>query len=271
MTGVTIDPPGATYGPRVQNNYEFIWLMQGEAKVSFGNKTFAVEEGTILLRKPDVTDYYEWSPKRPTIHAYIHFDLDPQRKAKVSASSTPAFRKMPTNDILRPLFGYLLQLDEFQEPLRSEMMRPALDLFLRGYLSGQVTVKSQPQPRSPETVERAVDFIRTNMAQSPPAPLKLRELSQAAHTTPENLCRVFKKFLGLGPLKYAKLARLDRAANQLLRTAASLKEIAFSTGFYDEYHFSRSFKQVYGMSPKEFRATVYNEWLTQRNPIIRIL
>jgi transcriptional regulator GlxA family with amidase domain len=77
--------------------------------------------------------------------------------------------------------------------------------------------------------------------------------------------------LELGPLEYAKLARLDRVANQLRRTPLSLKEIALSTGFYDAYHLSRSFKQVYGLSPKAFKESPYNEWLSQKNPIIRTL
>lgn len=269
--GVTIDPPGATYGPRVQNHYEIIWMMEGEAKATFDRKTIEVVEGSILLRYPGVKDYYEWSPKRRTVHAYVHFDLDPQRRARLSKPVVPASRKMPPNDILRPLFGFLLQAVGMVEPLRSELALPALDLMLRAYVSGEVTVKPSPHPRLPEAVERAVEAIRENTAQSPPAPLRLKELSQAAHTTPENLCRLFKKSLQVGPLEYVKLARLDRAANQLRRTPSSLKEIALSTGFYDAFHLSRSFKKVYGVSPKEFRETEANEWIAQKNPIIRML
>jgi AraC family transcriptional regulator len=269
--GVTIDPPGATYGPRVQNHYEFIWVMEGEAKATFDRRMMELEEGCILLRRPGVKDYYEWSPRRRTVHAYVHFDLDPQRRSRVSKPFVPAFRKMPPNDILRPLFGFLLQVEGLREPQRSELALPALDLMLRAYGSGEVTIKPSPHPRLPEAVVRVVEVIRLNTAQSPPAPLKLKELSQAAHTTPENLCRLFKKSLQVGPLEYVKLSRLDRAANQLRRTPSSLKEIALSTGFYDAFHLSRSFKKVYGISPKEFRETVDNEWVAQKNPIIRML
>jgi transcriptional regulator GlxA family with amidase domain len=148
-------------------------------------------------------------------------------------------------------------------------MLPALDLMFHSYFSGELKVKSRPSAQLPEAVERAIDVIRTNTSETPPGPLQLKQLSQAAHTTPENLCRQFKKFLQLGPLEYSKLARLDRAANQLRRTSVSLKEVALSTGFYDAYHFSRSFKQVYGMSPKEYRKSLVNEWLSQKNPIIQ--
>jgi len=51
-TGTVIDPPGATYGPRVPDRYEFIWVMEGEAAITFGPKTLKVEAGTLLLRGP---------------------------------------------------------------------------------------------------------------------------------------------------------------------------------------------------------------------------
>jgi AraC-like DNA-binding protein len=51
----------------------------------------------------------------------------------------------------------------------------------------------------------------------------------------------------------------------------SLKEIGLSNGFYDAYHFSRSFKEVYGIPPKEYRESKVVDDITQKNPIIRIL
>lgn len=267
--GMTIDPAGATYGPRVQNHYEFIWIMEGRAKATYDRDVLPAREGSILFRRPGVKDYYEWAPDQRTVHAFVHFDLEARRRIQAASPAVPALREMPPNDIFRPLFGYLLSLNDLPEPSRSELMLPALDLMFRSYISGEVKVKSRPAAQMPEAVERAIGMIRANVAQSPPDPLQLKQLSEAAHTTPENLCRQFKKFLRLGPLEYAKLARLDRAASQLRRTTASLKEVALSTGFYDAYHFSRSFKQVYGMSPKEFRKTEYNEWLSQKNPIIQ--
>jgi transcriptional regulator GlxA family with amidase domain len=94
-------------------------------------------------------------------------------------------------------------------------------------------------------------------------------MARAAHCTPVHLCRVFKQALDLSPLEYVRLLRLDQAANLLRRSARSLKEIAEATGFYDANHLSKHFKQVYGLSPKDFKASELNEWLTQRNPIFR--
>src|SRR5579872_4621922 len=84
VSGITVDPPGATYGPRVKKNNEFIWVMEGEVTAYFDRQVIKAEAGSVLLRRAGVKDYYEWSPKHRTVHAYIHFDLDPSRKAMLA-------------------------------------------------------------------------------------------------------------------------------------------------------------------------------------------
>ena len=52
-----------------------------------------------------------------------------------------------------------------------------------------------------------------------------------------------------------RLIRVDEACHLLLTTDLPLKSIAERSGFCDEYHFSRVFRQLRRMSPGEFRKT----------------
>ncbi|HVZ81236.1 MAG TPA: helix-turn-helix transcriptional regulator [bacterium] len=269
--GITIDPPGATYGPRLSRHYEFIWIMEGDVQLHFDQKVLTGGPGMVFLRGAGVRDYYEWSPRRRTVHGYVHFDLDPARKAWLERSRPPLFRKVSGNDMLHPLMGYLLENEEQKEPLRSRLVLPALDLLLQAFATGRTQWRGQPSSTLPAAVERSLEAIRARTSKTPPEPLRLSDLASAANTTPENLCRLFQKSLQVGPLEFVKLTKLDRAANYLRRTSLGLKEIAEATGFYDAFHLSRTFKQVYGVSPKEFKGSAYNEWISQRNPIIRTL
>lgn len=271
MTGIVIDPPGSTYGPRLPKNYEIIWIMEGEVKATFGQTVLLAKEGTFLFRPPGLRDYYEWSTKGRTVHAYVQFDLPGSKRTSFPKKGIPLFRRLPPNDVLRPLFAYLLKIEESKDPALAPLLAQTLDLMLLAYRSGEVTVKAKPSSRLPELMEKAIGLILDCTAKDPPVRLRLSELSRQLNTSPENLCRQFQKNVRLGPLEYAKMVRLDRAANALRGTPQSLKQIAASTGFYDAYHLSRSFKRVYGMSPKSFRETEDNEWLTQKNPLFRIL
>jgi AraC-like DNA-binding protein len=64
----------------------------------------------------------------------------------------------------------------------------------------------------------------------------------------------FTKDAGVSPSKYHTLRRIDRACELLLNESLTLKDIAMQLGFVDEYHLSRRFKQVIGVSPTGFRS-----------------
>jgi AraC family transcriptional regulator len=271
VAAVTVDPPGAAFGPRTEQCYEFIWIMDGDAVVDFGGQKFRAEAGSVLLRRPGVTDHYQWSQRQRTVHAYIHFELDPALAAEFDWAEVPAKRVMPPNDIVRPLIGYVVSLDSQPEPTRSLLQKAALELLVRAYVSAQTAVMAQPPRQLPEAVDKALEIIRRHTEDEAAPALRLGDLAGAVHTSPENLCRLFKRSLELSPLEYAKLARLNKAAWLMRNTPRGLKAIAMATGFYDAYHLSRSFKQVYGLPPKVFRASEISAWLTQRNPITRSL
>ena len=256
--GITIDPPSASYSLRVPENYEFIWIMEGDAVVHFDQQVIQATKGTVLLRRANVRGLFEWSEKKRTVHAYIQFDLDPKHRAMLSKSSVPSFRKLPkTSEIHRPMFGYLLSLNEQKEPLRTELIKPVLACMVQCYATGLSAFKSQPVAHLSAPVQKAVEIIQRSISHTPPVPLRLNQLAKDSYTTPQSLCRWFKKELEVGPLEYAKLVRLDRAAKQLEKTTLNLKEIALSNSFYDAYHFSKSFKRVYGLSPREFKKSVH--------------
>ena len=49
------------------------------------------------------------------------------------------------------------------------------------------------------------------------------------------------------------MVRLGRTANLLARSNMTVSEVAKRGGFSDQFHFSRAFKKVYGVSPTDFR------------------
>jgi AraC-like DNA-binding protein len=64
----------------------------------------------------------------------------------------------------------------------------------------------------------------------------------------------FAKEARVSPARYHTMRRIDRACELLLNEYLTSKEIAHHLGFSDEYHFSRRFKQIVGVSPSGFRS-----------------
>jgi transcriptional regulator GlxA family with amidase domain len=65
--------------------------------------------------------------------------------------------------------------------------------------------------------------------------------------------RLFKESVRIGFREYGKNTRLAFAAEQLQKTDASIKAIAIDAGYHNPCHFARSFKDLFRLSPLEFR------------------
>lgn len=83
----------------------------------------------------------------------------------------------------------------------------------------------------------------------------LRNLSREAGVSPATACKLFRQHLGLSPFRYLMRRKLEVAAEYLTREELLVKEAAARVGFSDPYHFSRRFKQHYGVSPLAMRTT----------------
>ena len=69
-----------------------------------------------------------------------------------------------------------------------------------------------------------------------------------------HFARAFRDSVGLTPHSYIVRRRLLQAQELLAKTEQPLAEIALSTGFADQSHFTRRFHQFVGLPPRKFRA-----------------
>ena len=88
--------------------------------------------------------------------------------------------------------------------------------------------------------------------------LSLAEFAQSVNLSIWRLCHIFKSDVGMPPIRYLRLLRMERAKNLLESSFLSVKEIAYQVGLNDESHFVRDFKSTYGYSPALYRSHFKN-------------
>ena len=88
--------------------------------------------------------------------------------------------------------------------------------------------------------------------------LSLAEFAQSVNLSVWRLCHIFKSDVGMPPIRYLRLLRMERAKNLLESSFLSVKEIAYQVGLSDESHFVRDFKSTYGYSPALYRSHFRN-------------
>lgn len=71
--------------------------------------------------------------------------------------------------------------------------------------------------------------------------------------TKEHICRSFKKFLGMTPVRYITMLRLNYVANMLLHSDGKIVNIAMDAGFESLSYFYHLFQKEYGTTPLTYR------------------
>jgi AraC family transcriptional regulator len=100
-----------------------------------------------------------------------------------------------------------------------------------------------------ERVNRAIDHVTRHLAE----PLRLEDVAKVACFSPYHFHRVFRSMMGETLHDFVSRLRLERALFLMARAKRfRLTDIALHCGFGSSSEFSRSFKALYGVSPRSF-------------------
>jgi AraC-like DNA-binding protein len=156
------------------------------------------------------------------------------------------FFKQPLHEIFRES----ISLDNFM--LRSELL----------YLEETLTEAKTDEQRI-AAVER---FLIARMTNTEPDKLvlaalalihkskgniRIKELMDQLHISQSPLEKRFRQSVGTSPKKFASIVRLKNTI-QNYNTNASLTELSYEAGFYDQAHFIKEFKNFAGETPEKF-------------------
>lgn len=83
--------------------------------------------------------------------------------------------------------------------------------------------------------------------------LKLEDLSRELHLSMSYIHATFKKYTDRSPIDFFINLKMQEACKLLKSTNLFIAEIGQKLGYDDQYYFSRIFKKVIGVSPKEYR------------------
>jgi len=111
--------------------------------------------------------------------------------------------------------------------------------------------RAHPQRDCSRAALRAIDFVHANYADT----LTIADLSGLSGITPRHMIRSFRKATGLPPHAYLRQVRIERA-KAMLAGDMPLAEIALATGFADQPHFTKAFRQIFGTTPGRYRMDV---------------
>jgi transcriptional regulator of acetoin/glycerol metabolism len=125
--------------------------------------------------------------------------------------------------------------------------RPRLDLL-------EAMTIPEPLPPihgglSPGTLRRVRRYIDQHLTER----IQLANLAAVAGLSVYHFAREFKRTVGVAPHSYVTRRRLEKAQAMLARTDLPLSDVALASGFFDQSHLARHFREFAGVTPAEYR------------------
>lgn len=114
------------------------------------------------------------------------------------------------------------------------------------------TISRAKEPRHSSddlTVRKIMAFIHFHYSE----PLTLDQLAGYVHLHPNYLCKYFKNYTSITIMEFLSRTRVEAAKFLLRRDSLSMTQVAEHTGFPSERAFYRQFRNITGMTPKNYQ------------------
>lgn len=124
--------------------------------------------------------------------------------------------------------------------------------------AGSATTHTNPADASPlETTapfetSAIIEAVRSHLRDHMADPVRLDDLARLAGRSRCHLLRMFQQATGLPPHAYQTQLRVE-AAKGLLAAGHAISHVATETGFSDQSHFSRVFRDLTGATPRQYQ------------------
>ncbi len=133
---------------------------------------------------------------------------------------------------------------------------PTLLLMSIIYCSASLMIREQEYIRGKEE-NPAIVHLRAEIYTHPEWEWTQQLMAERTHYSVSRLQKIYRDIYGISCMEDVYLSRINHAKHLLGSSSLTVQEIAIQCGYRSTEHFSRSFKQRVGCSPKAFRATYF--------------
>lgn len=252
--GESVYSNGGKYGPVRQEHLNLNLLLAGEVIVKADNQIYRFSENQAFLIYSE-SRLEILVPRNQHCHIMwchtgtLHIEAEARDRLKM----LPV--QLPPSELIQLLFQQGIKVGHSNN-INLTRLRNSLGIALCYEYINQARLEEEEQDL-PTPVWRAKKYLETHFQQ----PCKLEDIALAAALNPRYLIQLFKKHLGLSPIKYLWQLRGEKAMYLLLQSGLKINEIGYRCGFQAPHHFSRYIKEHYQYTPTQIRA---NAW--QRDP-----
>lgn len=253
----------------IHQGMEFLYVHEGQGRLTLNQKTFPVGPGMLLLFQPFQLHelQFEITPESPFVRSIVVIEPALLEPSLANFPHLAGFFQHLWHDTLEPNFVTGLEdgnpldtlLRRFSQDFRvfkgsSEERREEIILFLIDFLRRQrpywqaANREASAQPPS-HPVELVMDWIEKNYREE----FRLDNLAAELHLSPFYLSRLFRTATGSTITQYLTERRIREACLLLQTSSLAVNYVGEAVGFNTPSYFNQLFKKNTGLTPQQYR------------------
>lgn len=248
--------PGHSFGPATRNHYLFHYVLSGTGTLMANNskgetRTYSVKSGQGFMIFPGQINTYIADEQLPWKYMWIEFDGLCVKEA------------LSVTDLCKDAPVYHSHSKELREKLADEMLyivnHPQessfhlighLYLFLDYLLQSAKSTKLVSSGRmSDYYIKEAINYIEQNFQNN----ISIEDIAAVCGINRSYFGKIFRNSIGRSPQEFLMNYRMVKATELLKLTSLSIADVGSAVGYENQLHFSRAFKNIYGVSPREWK------------------
>lgn len=232
-----------------------MYCTDGEGTLTTPTQTHSVQKGDLMILPKSMPHQYVASKKNPWTIYWVHFD------GKASAEylkhiETPTFNALDGGVLSIGLHPRIV--NDFENLLSVRQTGYSLNAFIyaSNVLGQLLTYIALLAPKiSSDSYRHNIDLdaIHVFMEEHIDEELSLEKIASFANLSKFHFSKRYKALTGYSPVQHFIHMKMEKACYLLDITDDQVTNISYQLGYEDTQYFSRVFKRVVGLSPRDYR------------------
>lgn len=248
--------PSHSFGPAARNHYLFHFCLSGTGTLYANNSKgttdiWQIKSGQGFMIFPHQICTYIADREIPWEYVWIEFDgLRAKETVELAGLSVdqPVYRAR-YKDILETMKQEMLYIVNHKNESPFHLIGHLylfIDSFVRSATSGQLNKGNSLRDFY---IKEAFSYIEQNFQND----ISIEDISAFCGLNRSYFGKIFRENTGKSPQDFLISYRMTKATELLKLTSLSIGDIGNAVGYPNQLHFSRAFKNTYGLSPRQWR------------------
>ena len=226
--------------------WEVVYIAGGKAVITTDSRIYKLEKGDVVFHKP--MEFHKLASNSGEKLEVVIFSF--VSTGDMSYFNNGLFKATPEQQKLILSIPEILEKSE-EKPIYAHLLANTIERFLIVMRLNSKVINKPDESRSAKEFKKIVNLMNEHIYEN----ITVDALADMCSLSTANMKKIFKKYTGMGVIKYFTGLKINLAA-KMLEQGTSIVEISKALSFDNQNYFSTVFKREMGVSPSAYREKI---------------